>query len=84
MHENEKILRNAYQVAEDKDVAGWIALLIQLGRSAAIRTIRKSLASFVGPCGQGSGTRAESSSFRQHEPDHLQFQHVDLRHQRCG
>jgi steroid delta-isomerase-like uncharacterized protein len=25
MHENEKIIRNAYQVAEDKDVAGWVA-----------------------------------------------------------
>jgi steroid delta-isomerase-like uncharacterized protein len=25
MHENEKIIRNAYQIAEDKDVAGWVA-----------------------------------------------------------
>jgi steroid delta-isomerase-like uncharacterized protein len=31
MHENEKIIRNAYQVAEDKDVAGWIALFTEDG-----------------------------------------------------
>jgi len=31
MHENEKIIRNAYQVAEDKDVAGWIAQFTEDG-----------------------------------------------------
>ena len=31
MDENEKIIRNAYQVAEDKDVAGWIALFTEDG-----------------------------------------------------
>jgi steroid delta-isomerase-like uncharacterized protein len=31
MHENEKIIRNAYQVAEDQDVAGWIAAFTEDG-----------------------------------------------------
>jgi ketosteroid isomerase-like protein len=31
MLDNEKIIRNAYQVAEDKDVAGWIALFTEDG-----------------------------------------------------
>jgi ketosteroid isomerase-like protein len=31
MHENEKFVRNAYQVAEDVDVAGWIALFTEDG-----------------------------------------------------
>ena len=31
MHENEKIIRNAYQVAEDKDVAGWVASFTEDG-----------------------------------------------------
>jgi steroid delta-isomerase-like uncharacterized protein len=31
MDQNEKIIRNAYQVAEDKDVAGWIALFTEDG-----------------------------------------------------
>ncbi|GAB2723919.1 nuclear transport factor 2 family protein [Kitasatospora kifunensis] len=29
--ENEKIIRNAYQVAEDKDVAGWVAAFTEDG-----------------------------------------------------
>ncbi|WP_194908846.1 nuclear transport factor 2 family protein [Catenulispora rubra] len=31
MHENEKIIRAAYQVAEDQDVAGWIAAFTEDG-----------------------------------------------------
>jgi ketosteroid isomerase-like protein len=31
MLDNEKIIRNAYQVAEDKDVAGWIAAFTEDG-----------------------------------------------------
>jgi len=31
MLDNEKIIRNAYQVAEDKNVAGWIALFTEDG-----------------------------------------------------
>jgi ketosteroid isomerase-like protein len=31
MLDNEKIIRNAYQVAEDKDVAGWIELFTEDG-----------------------------------------------------
>jgi steroid delta-isomerase-like uncharacterized protein len=31
VHENEKIIRNAYQIAEVKDVAGWIALFTEDG-----------------------------------------------------
>src|ERR1700737_5513683 len=31
MHENEKIIRSAYQVAEDQDVAGWIAAFTEDG-----------------------------------------------------
>jgi ketosteroid isomerase-like protein len=31
MHENEKIIRNAYQIAEDQDVAGWIAAFTEDG-----------------------------------------------------
>jgi ketosteroid isomerase-like protein len=31
MDENEKTIRNAYQVAEDQDVAGWIALFTEDG-----------------------------------------------------
>ncbi|HEY4023688.1 MAG TPA: nuclear transport factor 2 family protein [Pseudonocardiaceae bacterium] len=31
MNENEKIIRNAYQIAEDQDVAGWIAAFTEDG-----------------------------------------------------
>jgi len=31
MHENEKIIRNAYQVAEEQDVAGWVAAFTEDG-----------------------------------------------------
>ena len=31
MLDNEKIIRNAYQIAEDQDVAGWIALFTEDG-----------------------------------------------------
>ncbi|MEY9894439.1 steroid delta-isomerase-like uncharacterized protein [Catenulispora sp. MAP12-49] len=31
MHENEKIIRAAYQVAEDQDVAGWVAAFTEDG-----------------------------------------------------
>jgi steroid delta-isomerase-like uncharacterized protein len=31
MHENEKIIREAYQVAEEQDVAGWIAMFTEDG-----------------------------------------------------